>query len=119
MEFKDLEAQALWAERVKINDVDLYSKATIDYARAWAELMEQKISEGAELEDIANQTSHDADTDGITGCMYGCAVAELSHVWKHGERLRKWHNLAIQIKDEGEKANIAGSVLNPAILIVE
>jgi len=34
--------------------------------------------------------------------MYGAAVAILSKVWKHGEELRRWHNLKTQIGDEGE-----------------
>jgi len=32
--------------------------------------------------------------------------------------LRQWHNLKTQIKDEGEKANASGGVLNPALLTI-
>jgi hypothetical protein len=39
-------------------------------------------------------------------------------VWKHGEALRLWHNLKTQIRDEGEKANESGGVLNPACLSI-
>ena len=74
------------------------------------------MSEGQKLEDIAKKASHEADTDGLTGFMYGCAVNVLAGVWKHGEALRKGHNLDTQISNEGEKANESGGVLNPAVL---
>jgi len=97
------------------NDTDSYEKVCVDYAKAWAELMEKRINTGEKLEDIAEQTSHDADTMGITGFMYGVAVSMLSQCWEYGEALRKWHNLNVQIGDEGEKANEEGGTLNPAV----
>ncbi len=106
-----------WELQVKIND-DPYGKACIDYTRVWAELMEKRIDDGSKLEDIAKSTSHEADTDGITGFMYGCAVSILSELWIHGEQLRLWHNLDTQIRDEGEKANQSGGVLNPALMTI-
>jgi hypothetical protein len=110
--------QAEWDNVVKIND-DPYGKAAIDYARSWAELMEARMADGAKLEDIAEKAGHDADVEGITGFMYGCAVSTLSQVWEHGEELRRWHNLDTQVGDEGEKANEAGTTLNPALLTIE
>ena len=73
--------------------------------------MEAKLDDGRKLEDIAKETSHQTDTDGITGFMYGCAAQALAHYWVHGEALRRWHNLDTQITDEGEKAN-AYSILS-------
>jgi hypothetical protein len=55
---------------------------------------------------------------GITGFMYGCVIAGLSKFWIHGEELRKWHNLDVQIHDEGEKANKEGCILNPTLMTV-
>lgn len=98
------------------NNTDLYGKGCVDFAKRWAELMESKIERGELLESIAEITSHDADIDGITGFMYGCAVSMLAQCWIHGEQLRKWHNLDCQLGDEGEKANEKGGVLNPALL---
>jgi hypothetical protein len=46
----------------------------------------------------------------------GCAVSILSHFWKHGEELRRWHKIDTQIGDVGDKANESGGVLNPALL---
>lgn len=104
-----------WAECVK-NNSDPYGLATVQYAERWAELMETKLATGKSIEGCAKTTSHDADTDEITGCMYGYAVLILSAVWVYGEALRIWHNLDTQIADEGEKANQTGGVLNPALL---
>ena len=104
-----------WEEGLK-NNTDMYGAGIYRYAEAWANLMEEKINTGANLEDIASSTSHEADTEGITGFMYGAAVSVLSHAWEHGEELRLWHNLDTQIGNEGEKANESGGVLNPALL---
>lgn len=115
IEVKD---QAAYDSMVEKNSQDGYSACTVRYAARWANWMEKKIAEGAKVEDIAKQTGHDADIEGITGFMYGCAVSILAQFWEHGEALRRWHNLDTQIKDEGEKANETGGVLNPALLSV-
>ena len=104
-----------WDLGVKKND-DPYGAAVYVYAEKWADLMEAGMDDGEKLEDIADKTSHEADTDGITGFMYGAAVSVLSNVWKHGDDLRRWHNLDTQIQDEGERANESGGVLNPAVM---
>ena len=117
LSFETVDAVA-WAERVKIND-DPYGAAAIRYAARWANIMEKRMAEGATLADCAEKASHDADIEGITGFMYGAAAAELAVAWKHGEELRRWHNLKTQIRDEGVKANESGGVLNPALLSIE
>lgn len=99
-----------------VNSGDDYSARIFSYAEDWANMMEAKMANGEKLEDVAHQTSRDADTDGITGFMYGAAVAVLAHCWKHGDQLRRWHNLKTQLGNEGEKANESGGVLNPALL---
>lgn len=104
-----------WARGIS-NNQDPYGYACYRYAAAWAALMEQRMASGQSLADVAKQASHDADSEGITGFMYGCAVAILAKCWEHGEELRRWHNLDTQIKDEGERANRSGGVLNPAVL---
>lgn len=113
-----------YAEYKAKND-DPYGNATVVYAEQWAYLMEKTIPANATspqvtrfLVDNADRLSHEADTEGITGFMYGCAVSGLAHFWVHGEELRRWHNLKTQIKDEGERANESGTVLNPAILSI-
>ena len=107
---------AAWEEFVQINK-DPYSEAVLRYAEIWARLMEGRISHGDTVAGCAEEASHLADQEGITGFQYGCAVAILSKCWKHGEELRLWHNLRTQVSDEGKRANEKpGAVLNPAIL---
>jgi len=104
MKAKDLEAYENW----KNNNLDCYGKGIFRYAERWANLMEQAIENGEQLEDIAEETSKKADTDGITGFMYGAAVSILSRCWEHGERFKAWHN---------NKYGYSGSgVVNPAII---
>jgi hypothetical protein len=107
--------QEFWDKGIEAN-TDPYGARVFSYAKDWAELMEARMDAGEKLEDVADATSHEADTDGITGFMYGAAVSVLAKSWEHGEQLRRWHNLKTQIADEGERANESGGVLNPALL---
>lgn len=100
-----------YKKTIEVNSSDPYSKATIDYMVRWAELMEDKISKGSKVHEIAEETSHEADTDGITGFMYGCAVNLLSQLWEYGEELRKWHN--------GEYNYDGDGVVNPAVISIQ
>lgn len=110
-----LKDESGWLSACKAN-TDPYGHAVIVYAERWARLLEARISKGEVFKDIADECSHLADTEGITGFMYGCAVSILSSVWIYGEELRKWHNISTQLNNEGEKANEEGGVLNPALL---
>lgn len=105
-----------YSEYKEKNSHDDYSLGVITYTERWADLMESAINSGMKLEDVADNLSHEADTEGITGFMYGCAVSALAKFWVYGEQLRIWHNLDIQIGNEGEEANKSGGVLNPALL---
>ena len=58
----------------------------------------------------ADKLSHEADVEGITGFMYGCAVSILSQCWKYGEELRKWHNKEYNYEGDG--------VVNPAVFTI-
>ncbi len=106
-----------WDKTVAAN-LDPYGAAGVRYAATWAAMMEARIGKGEMLADIAKATSYEADSEGITGFMYGCAVSILSQVWAHGDELRRWHNIDTQIGTEGERANESGGVLNPALLSV-
>ena len=113
MQFRDKDT---WDKQRTLNADDPYGNAVMDYAERWASLMEAEMAKGVSLADCASRLGHEADTDGITGFMYGCAVSALAKTWIHGETLRRWHNLDAQLKDEGERANESGGVLNPALL---
>ena len=111
----ELADEAGWL-KFKDNNQDGYGGAVVTYSERWARLMQVEMANGKKLEDVAEAASSEADLEGITGFMYGCAVSTLAACWKHGDQLRRWHNLKYQIKDEGEKANKSGGVLNPALL---
>lgn len=108
MKFKD---RAGWGKGVEAQKGDGYGLACYTFAERWANLMESEIGNGKPLQEIADKTSHDADTEGITGFMYGCAVSILTHCWVHGEELRKWHNKEYGYEGDG--------VVNPAILTIK
>ena len=110
--------QEVWEKWVTNND-DLYGKAILEYAQRWAEFMEPHIDAGEDIASFAKKTSNTADTEGITGFMYGAAVSVLTSCWEYGEALRLWYNLDIQIGTEGEEANKKpNAVLNPAMLLL-
>jgi hypothetical protein len=109
------DGEAGWQKGLANNE-DGYGRAVYRYASEWATRMEAEIAKGKTVAEVAKDASRDADDEGITGFMYGCAVSILAHAWKWGEDLRRWHNLDTQIGAEGEKANASGGVLNPAIL---
>jgi hypothetical protein len=104
MKVKNIQAYEEW----KANNTDPYGSAVFRYAERWADTMEEKIVNGEKIEDIAKELSFKADTEGITGFMYGCAVNILSQCWEYGEELRKWHNKKYDYEGDG--------IANPAIL---
>lgn len=91
-----------------------YGKCIFHYSWRWALYMEYLMDNGYELEEIAEMTSFLADEEGITGFMYNCAVQTLNACWIYGDDLRRWHNLDVQLQDEGETTNLTGGMLNSA-----
>lgn len=69
---------------------DFYSAGILRYAERWAAMMEDKIEAGATVAEAAEATHHLADTEHISGFMYGQAVNLLSGYWEHGDELRQW-----------------------------
>ena len=104
-----------WAKSVAAN-TDGYGACGLRFAERWACMMEGAMAKGESLIICAKRLSRLADSEGITGFMYGCAVSVLAQVWTHGDALRRWHNLDTQIGKEGEHANETGGTLNPALL---
>jgi hypothetical protein len=105
----DLLDQKAWDDW-KVKNTDGYGNAIFEYAEGWAKLMQIEISKGKSIIQCAEQTSFQLGFLGITGFMYGAAVAILSQCWRHGEELRKWHN-----KEYGHEGD---GVVNPAILTI-
>lgn len=106
-------------EKCKANNSNPYGGRIVRYAEEWGRLIQARIDNGEKLEDCAKELSFVADDDGITGFMYGAAVSILAGCWRHGEQLRRWHNRSTQLRDEGDKANEQGGVLNPALLVID
>ena len=106
--------EQLYKEWYDKND-DSYGRACFTYAERWAEMLEHEIEKynGAPVQaiiDNAERCSHEADEEGITGFMYGCAVNILSQCWEYGEYLRKWHNKEYGYDGDG--------VVNPAVMTI-
>lgn len=106
-----------YAQYKELNSKDSYSKGVVDFGERWADLMEKEIAQGKTVVEIAEEASHKADTDGITGFMYGAAVSALSQFWAHGKDLAKWHNR--QYLPEVDAATEEGGTVNPAIITVK
>ena len=104
------EEKAKEFEHAKEINSDPYGSAGIRYAENWAVLMENEMAKGKTVADVADETSRLADTEGITGFMYGCAVSLLARCWIHGEELRIWHNKEYNYEGKG--------VVNPAIITI-
>lgn len=109
MDFKNEKAKKEW-DTFKCNNQDFYGKGVVDFCERWAELMEKQITSGKKLTEVSDATEKEADADGITGFMYGCAIDVLSQTWVYGEDLKAWHNGKYMYKGDG--------VVNPAILTV-
>ena len=97
-----------WAADKKAN-VDPYSAAILKYAEEWANTMELRLSKGEKLPSIAKKC--EPRGHGITGFMFGAAVATLVAHWDYGEELRRWHNA------EYGQPNAKGTI-NPALVTV-
>lgn len=110
--------QELFETFVRENSGDDYGREILEFSERWALLMEMELAQGKSIEQMADLCARDADTNGISGFMYGCAVDFLSKVREHGEELRIWHNLDSQIGNEGETANREGGVLNPSLISI-
>ncbi len=110
--------QKEWDGEKEKSSQDGLTEAVVIYAEQWGRLMQAAIDDGSSLEEVADKLSHVADTEGISGSMYGCAVLLLAKCWIHGEALRRWHNTKTQIGTEGDDANESGGVLNPALLTI-
>jgi len=78
----------LWDPWIAKNS-DPYGNRCFTYGWDWARLMEGQMGQGVELsKEMAEDMSHLADVDGITGFMFGCAKSILAQCWKHGETLK-------------------------------
>lgn len=76
------------------NNQDSYGRACFTYAERWATMLEHLIESSTSdpmkvIVQNAERLSHEADVEGITGFMYGCAVGILSQCWGIWRRIEK------------------------------
>lgn len=95
-------------------NADPYGHAVFTFLERWADLMEKDIEEkgdpAAAIHENAEERSREADTEGISGFMYGLAVSILAQCWEYGEILRRWHNKEWGYEGKG--------TVNPAIMSI-
>jgi hypothetical protein len=72
-----------------LNSKDPYSKECFDYAERWMNKMEEKMSDGKSVKEIALDTSFEV-CEGISGFMHGVALSILENHWKYGKDIRKY-----------------------------
>lgn len=77
-----------WDKFVAANKDDGYGGCALRYAARWANHMERDLARGASLASVVEDTSREADIEGITGFMQGWARSILQQVWEHGEELK-------------------------------
>lgn len=98
---------------------DPYGFGCYKYGCNWAALMEERVKAGESIAECWRDCGSEADTEGVTGFMYGMAAAMISDIWVHGEEFRRAYNTGMQVGTEGDRANARGSVLNPALLAMD
>ena len=76
-------------EEWRNNNSDPYGRAIFTYAERWAEMLESLIDKDSDVEKViaenAEKTSREADTEGITGFMYGRSGRHFSfslEIWR-------------------------------------
>ena len=105
MKVKDINIYNEWKEK----NSDMYGSCVFRYVEKWADMMEEEISKGSKIHEIAGELSFKTNID-ITGFMYGCAVNILAECWIYGDELRQWHNKKYNYDGEG--------AVNPAVLTI-
>lgn len=70
---------------------DANFSAIIMFTEKWADIMENKMSNGDRLEDIAEKCAYEANENiGITGLMFIVAIKQLISFWVYKELLYEW-----------------------------
>lgn len=108
-----------WEKAVELNK-EPYGRACIVFAHQWAVYMEEFMNQNNQkdftglTEEQIEDASRRADSlaGGITGFMYGAAVAVLFDTWKYGHELNLWHNTKYGHPE------MTDSTINPALMVV-
>ena len=114
----NLKNEKAWKGYVEVNIGD-YGKCAVDVARRVMEILDN--GEAFETHAIVCQADKDVHNGQgeLTGFLAGCVASMVSKCHIRGEEFRKQWNIDNQIHDEGEKVNVTGGVINPALLTIE
>lgn len=105
----------------EVNSKDPYSNRVVTFGEEWARLMEVRIDKGEDLtKEMMDESAKTADTDGITGFMYGSAARTIVHFWVHGEKFQVVFNSQYMTKEKAEALakEKPGATVNPAIITI-
>ena len=99
------------------NNKDNYGRTCFVYAERWADLLEIEYIKAVNvpiekiIEMYADDFSHKADEEGMTGFMVGVAASILSQCWEYGKIFKVWWNKQYGVE------NAEGTV-NPALMTI-
>ena len=85
----------------KKKNEDEYGKEVFEFAERWADLMEVVRAAGRKIEDVYEELSDTANTNGITGMMYYVALKILVENWVYGDELK-----AAIMKNDSTESNL-------------
>lgn len=81
------------AEYLQLRGIDLKAPCASPIllcAERWGWAMEQEIANGRTVADAAEITLFDADSDRMSGAMFGFVMKTLCTFWIYGEQFRQW-----------------------------
>lgn len=84
----DIRDQDAWTGTLRANPPGLAGYAVLEFAAQWAHLMEEGISGGKRIKDIAWETQREVGEVPLD--RYNAAVEILSRIWGHGAELMAW-----------------------------
>lgn len=74
----------------RVNANDGYSFDIFKFSEKWADLMEEEVEKGHNIEEIADDTSKIAGIDELTNTMFDSALDILYRCWIYGYELETW-----------------------------
>ena len=112
---KEKEESWLWYQGVNMDDL---SRSCVDIAKEVMRLLDTPGHETIDADRLIIIAAANINESGITGAMTGEIADMISRYHSRGKEFREKWNLSNQINHEGERANILGDTLNPALLSI-
>lgn len=116
LEVKD---EAAWQATKEECKGDWVNESIVTYAERWGRLMQIGMANGHSIADIADEMSHKADFDLMSGATHQQAARWLVLNWRHGAEFLHWFNRHyIEDEAEADAATAAGKMLNIVLMPV-